>query len=101
MELKPCPFCGNELPWTHISFNTAVLECGCGATFRGGSAAVKTLYKRDEVPENLRPYVYEPDLLTIIKDGKEVGYPEHGYVGVNVVAAFWFSGITEKWNRRV
>lgn len=99
-ELKPCPFCGNEFPVEYITWDAAVLKCKCGATFE--HAAVRVMYKKDELPKELEPYTYEPTLLYLrTKDGKLIPATELGYVGVNVMAAFWFAGITQKWNRRV
>lgn len=99
-DIKPCPFCGHTLPFTHITFSCAVIECPtCQATMRDASA--QTMYKRDELPEHLVPYSYEPVLLTINKSGVEIEYPHHGYVGVNVTAAFHFSGVLDRWNKRV
>lgn len=100
MELLPCPMCGNTLPFTHISFNCAALECNCGLTLK--NAAVRTMYKREEVPLALERHTYEPTLLVIrSKDNIDTPYPEHGYVGVNAVAAFNLYGHTARWNRRV
>jgi hypothetical protein len=99
-ELKPCPFCGNERPYTYISVSCAVLRCQCGATMEKASAQV--LYKRSDVPDDLKPYIYEANALSMKQpDGSVLGYPEHGYVGINVLAAFEHAGITERWNRRV
>ena len=97
-ELLPCPFCGNNSPWTYISFSCVVLRCSCGAEMHNGAA--KVMYQRGEVPEELLAHTYEPDALVILKDGKEVHYPDHGYVGVNALAAFEHAGLTDKWNAR-
>lgn len=99
-DLLPCPMCGRNFPFTYISFNTAVLRCHCGVEMHKG--AVTVMYKRDEIPEALKPHTYEPTCLVMkMSDGREVGYPDHGYVGVDAMAAFWHAGITKKWNSRV
>lgn len=99
-ELKPCPFCGNTSPFTYITFSCAVLECKCGATLK--KCAAQVMYKKDELPEALKPYAYEAELLVIRNaDGSETAWPDHGYIGVNVMGAFAHAGITEHWNRRV
>jgi hypothetical protein len=97
-ELLPCPFCGNKSPFEYISPWTAVIRCECGIELHQGS--VHVLYQRDEVPEALKAHTYEPTCLVVERDGKQLPYPDHGYVGVNVMAAFEFAGLTEKWNRR-
>jgi hypothetical protein len=98
MEIKPCPFCGHKYPWTFITAFVAVLRCQCGATME--DAAVRVLYKRDELPEQLKDHTYEPELL-VIKDGdRKIPYPDHGYIGVNVIAAFAHSGVLARWNAR-
>jgi hypothetical protein len=99
MDLLPCPMCSAISPFTYISFNSAVLKCRCGVSLDG--AAVRTMYKREEVPLALERYTYEPTLLVIIgKDNVEIPYPEHGYVGVNALVAFNLYGHTARWNRR-
>lgn len=98
-ELLPCPFCGSCVPYQYISFSCAVLRCECGAEMNG--ASVRVMYKRGEVPPELLPFTYEPTALVMILNGKEVGYPDHGYVGVNALAAFEHAGFTEKWNTRI
>lgn len=97
-ELLPCPFCGEGSPFTYISFSCAVLRCRCGSEMEGG--AVRVMYKRDELPEELKPHSYEPTLLVMRQGDKEIRYPDHGYVGVNAIAAFGHAGVTAKWNRR-
>lgn len=97
-ELLPCPFCGRNFPWTYITFSCAVLRCSCGAEMHNGS--VNVMYKHGEVPTALLAHTYEPTALVILKDGKEIPYPDHGYVGVNVLAAFAHAGLTAKWNMR-
>lgn len=97
-EFLPCPFCGNRWPWTHITFSCAVLRCSCGVEMQNG--AVQVMYRRGEVPQELLAHAYEPTAFAILKDGEEVPYPEHGYVGVNVLAAFEYAGLTSKWNTR-
>lgn len=97
--LLPCPFCGTSYPFTYISFSTAVLRCTCGATMKDSAACV--MYKREELPPELKDFTYEPTALTIKKkDGTLVNYPDHGYVGINALAAFEYHGITAKWNKR-
>lgn len=99
MSLLPCPMCNASSPFTYISFNCAVLECGCGVKLK--DAAVRTMYKREEVPLALERHTYEPTLLVIRnKDNVEIPYPDHGYVGVNAVEAFNLYGHTARWNRR-
>lgn len=98
-KLLPCPFCGNKFPFTHITFSCAVLRCKCGAEFQHGSVCV--MYKRGEVPKELEPHTYEANALAIRKeDGSLVEYPEHGYVGVELLAALDHAGLLAKWNRR-
>jgi len=100
LQILSCPFCGNSSPFTYISFNCVVLECDCGAKISGGAACV--MYKRDELPEELRPHSYEPTALVIQdKDGKETPYPDHGYIGVSALAALKHCGALDKWNKRV
>jgi hypothetical protein len=97
-DIKSCPFCGNKTPFSYHNYHTACLGCqNCGFSF----GSVTVIYKRDELPEALKGLEYEPKSLVIIdKEGKEVGYPEHGFVGINCVIAFDYAGILEKWNRR-
>jgi len=98
-ELLPCPFCGHTSPWTFIHFSCAVLRCRCGAEMQDGSAQV--MYQREALPPELLPFSYEPTLLVIQnQDGSRTPYPDHGYIGVNVLAAFERAGITARWNRR-
>ena len=98
-ELKPCPFCGNLTPFTYISFACAVLECTCGVKMKGG--AVKVMYKKEDLPEALKPHTYEATGLVLLKkDGEQVKWPDHGYIGVNVIEAFRHAGLLEMWNRR-
>jgi hypothetical protein len=98
-DLLPCPFCGDRSPFTYITFSCAVLRCSCGAEINGG--AVTVMYQRGDVPDGLKSHIYEPNCLVIIRDGKEIKYPDHGYVGVNVMAAFEYAGLTAKWNNRI
>lgn len=97
-SIKPCPFCGNKNTLRYLSPFIAYIGCDeCDITM--GFARV--LYKRDELPEELKEYQYEPKLLSIIgEDGVLRDYPEHGYVGVSAVAALDHAGVLEKWNRR-
>ncbi|SPZ07609.1 Uncharacterised protein [Pseudomonas luteola] len=99
IEIKPCPCCGAQLPFQHITFNCVVLRCDCGLEIRNGAA--QTMYKRDELPKELEPYSYEPTGLVIKNGDTEIKYPEHGYIGVNAIAALKHSGALDKWNRRV
>jgi hypothetical protein len=97
-DIKPCPFCGNKMPFSYYNPSTAYLGCDdCGINF--GSAQV--LYKIDELPEELKGLEYEADALVIIeKDGTRTKYPEHNRVGINCVIAFDHKGILSKWNKR-
>ena len=63
--------------------------------------AVLVMYKREDLPEALKPYAYEPTLLVMKQaDGSLINYPEHGYIGVDAIAAFHHSGALDKWNTR-
>lgn len=97
-DIKPCPFCGNKMPFSYYNPSTAYLGCdNCGINF--GSAQV--IYKRDELPEELKGLEYEADALVIIEeDGTKTKYPEHNRVGINCVIAFDHKGILSKWNNR-
>ena len=97
-DINPCPFCGNKMPFGYYNPSTAYLGCdNCGINF--GSAQV--IYKRDELPEELKGLEYEADALVIIEeDGTETKYPEHNRVGINCVTAFDHKGILSKWNNR-
>jgi len=97
-DIKPCPFCGNKIPFGYYNAFTAYLGCdACGVNF--GSAQV--IYKRDELPAELKGLEYEADALIVIeKGGKELKYPEHNRVGINCVTAFDYKGILDKWNAR-
>ncbi len=97
-DIKPCPFCGNKLPFSYYNPSTAYLGCNkCGINF--GSA--KVLYKRDELPEELKGLEYEANALVVTEeDGTKVPYPEHNRVGINCVIAFDHKGILSKWNKR-
>jgi len=98
-EIKPCPFCGNCSPFTYITVFTAVIECDCGATLRKNSATV--LYKLDEVPNELSDHTYDAKLLVMRQhDGTSKEWPDHGYVGVNALAALEYSGALGRWNAR-
>ncbi len=96
-DIKPCPFCGNKMPFGYYNPSIAYLGCDkCGISF--GSA--KVIYKRSELPEDLKGLEYEASALIIIEDGKEIHYPEHDMVGINCVIAFDHKGILSKWNNR-
>lgn len=97
-ELKPCPFCGNKHPWEFISAFCAVLRCKCGAEIHG--AAVRTVYKMDEIPEALREFAHPAELLVIRTNDGDIEWPEHGYYGIPVTESFAHFGFSEKWNRR-
>lgn len=97
-ELLPCPMCGHRSPFTYITFSTAVLRCSCGVTME--HAAVRVMYERHSVPEALKPYTYEATLLQIQDRGRLLSHPEHGFIGVNAMAAFEYEGVTARWNRR-
>lgn len=98
-NLKPCPCCGNKHPFTYITFSCAVLRCDCGLEIHNG--AVSVVYQWDEIPKELIPFSYEPTLLEIKQeDGPNKKYPDHGYIGVNVMAAFEHAGLTKIWNTR-
>ena len=97
-DIKPCPFCGNKMPFSYYNASTAYLGCdNCGINF--GSAQV--IYKRDELPQELKGLEYEADALEIVEeDGTRTKYPEHNMVGINCVIAFDHKGILAKWNKR-
>jgi len=97
-DIKPCPFCGNEMPFSYYNPSTAYLGCdSCGINF----GSVQVLYKRDELPKELKGLEYEADALVIIEsDGTRTSYPEHNRVGINCVIAFDHKGILSKWNKR-
>ena len=98
-DLKPCPFCGAEMPWTVITFSCAVLRCRCGAEMEHGS--VRIAYPETEIPPELREHAYPAQCLALrMKDGSLLNWPEHGYWGINIPAAFDHAGLTAKWNRR-
>lgn len=96
-EIKPCPFCGNLSPFGYHNPFIAYLGCNNCEIYFG---SVKVIYKKDELPQELKEYTYEPKMLSIEKDGKTIDYPEHNMVGVNAIAAFNNAGILEKWNNR-
>ena len=97
-DIKPCPFCGNKMPFSYYNAFTAYLGCdNCRINF--GSAQV--IYKRDELPQELKGLEYEADALEIVEeDGTITKYPEHNMVGINCVIAFDHKGILSKWNKR-
>ena len=97
-DIKPCPFCGNKIPFSYYNASTAYLGCdNCRINF--GSAQV--IYKRDELPQELKGLEYEADALEIVEeDGTITKYPEHNMVGINCVIAFDHKGILSKWNKR-
>jgi len=97
-DIKPCPFCGNKMPFSYYNVFTAYLGCdACGINF--GSAQV--VYKRNELPEDLKGLEYEADALEVIEEnGTRTKYPEHNRVGINCVIAFDHKGILAKWNAR-
>lgn len=99
-ELLPCPFCGCDNVYTYIAFDVAVVRCQqCTATLKNNSAIVH--YHKDSCPKELvEVETYEPTLLTIIKDGKEIHYPDHGYKGVSAMLAFKAYGVLDAWNTR-
>lgn len=103
-ELLPCPFCGDKWPVEYISRYAAVLSCTCGATIR--DACVPILYRVGKVPLALLAHIYEAKLLVMRQkssDGTvvDLAWPDHGMVGVNLLAALEHAGVTAKWNRRV
>ena len=64
-DIKPCPFCGNKMPFSYYNASTAYLGCdNCGINF--GSAQV--IYKRDELPQELKGLEYEADALEIVEE---------------------------------
>jgi hypothetical protein len=93
-DIKPCPYCGNEMPVFYRGF-IAYLGCDrCGVIIGGA----RVIYKRDELPEDLKGLEYEADALTIIDDGQKIPYPEHNRVGINCVIALDHKGLLSKWN---
>lgn len=100
-ELKPCPFCGCKDVWNFAGLFHVYVECAdCGATLNNSSACV--LYHRDRIPEKLIGVeTYEATALAMKqKDGTVLNYPDHGYVGVNVLLALKAYGVTDRWNAR-
>lgn len=97
-DIKPCPFCGNKMPFGYYNPSTAYLGCDkCGVKF----GSVQVIYKRNELPEDLKGLEYEANALEIIEeDGTITKYPEHDRVGINCVIAFDHKGILSKWNTR-
>jgi hypothetical protein len=98
-QLKPCPCCGAEYPWTVITYACAVLRCTCGLEMEHGS--VRITYPEAEIPHDLREHAYPARCLGIRqKDESVLNWPEHGLWGINIPAAFAHAGLTAKWNRR-
>lgn len=96
-EIKPCPFCGNEYPWTFYSPFSATLCCTqCDYSF--GSA--KVLYKLDELPYGLQGKEKPADALALKDGDKTLHFPEHGYYSVSCLDAFDHAGLLAKWNTR-
>lgn len=97
-DIKPCPFCGKQHPFGYYNAFTAYLGCdNCGVKF----GSVRVLYKKDELPEELKGLERPADALIIRQeDGTELPFPEHGYYSINCVIAFDHAGILLKWNRR-
>ena len=98
-ELLPCPFCGNDFPFTYVTAFSAILECECGAGIKGSE--VRTVYKLDELPEGLRDKARPAELLIVRTKECDKHWPEHGYYGVSIVESFFHYGHAQKWNRRV
>jgi hypothetical protein len=86
-NLLPCPMCGNRWPWEYVCQSAAVIRCKCGISLKGSE--VRTMYRPDEVPLALQPYVSEPDALKAI-----------GYVWVPPTDSFHVLGHTARWNTR-
>ena len=98
---KPCPFCGNKDVVRYSNPFHCYIECSqCGATLKNAGATV--LYHPDAMPKELDGVkTYEPKLFVIQKkDGQEIGYPDHGYKGVNSDLALLAFGVTQRWNKR-
>lgn len=99
LEIKPCPLCGKKYPWRWICADTVILECDCGCTLKKASA--KILYKKEELPEELKEHSYVPDALAFRQsDGTTKLAGELGYVGVSIPAALHHAGIAKVWNVR-
>lgn len=99
-KLKPCPFCGYELPWKFISFTCCVLECRCGASLTDN--AVQTAYHKpdlDNLP-HLLPYAtaleQEVSVITLSGDTKTC----NDFWCVPADVAFYYGGVTSRWNKR-
>lgn len=86
-KLLPCPMCGNENPYTHISSSCAIIECSCGVTLKNGAA--RTMYKRIDIPPVLRPYAYYAN-----------GNESDEYMFIPASVAFAYAGFTKVWNTR-
>ena len=100
LKIKPCPFCGNDLPFEYISIWTVYIHCRCGIQLKDSGARV--LYKKGDCPKELiGVQTYEATALIMKIDGKEVKYPEHNYVGVSALVALQAYGHLERWNKRI
>ena len=99
-KIEPCPLCGSEYPWKWICADTVVLECDCGCALKKASA--KTLYKIEDLPQELIKHSYEQNGLAFRQsDGSTKLASELGYVAVSIPAALHHAGVAKIWNNRV
>lgn len=98
-NIKPCPFCGNKMPFGYYNAFTAYIGCDkCNIKF----GSVRVLYKLDELPKELSGLERPADAISIKQnDGSVLNFPEHGYYGISCITAFDHAGLLAKWNQRI